>query len=79
MGTSDLVVLGRALRLLRAGAGLTQSQLGGRVGIGKPYVSQIENGHLDIRWSTLAALLDAMGVSLVDLQAALTGASRRGE
>jgi transcriptional regulator with XRE-family HTH domain len=71
MATSDLRVLGRALRILRTRAGLTQLQLGERVGLGKPYISRIENGRLDIRWSTLTGLLREMGSSLSELQQAL--------
>lgn len=71
MATSDLRVLGRALRLLRTHAGLTQLQLGERVGLGKPYVSRIENGRLDIRWSTLSGLLEATGATLTDLERVL--------
>jgi transcriptional regulator with XRE-family HTH domain len=78
MGTSDLVVLGRAIRLLRSRAGLTQQVLAGRVGIGKPYLSQIENGHLDIRWSTLTRLLSETGATLTDLQAAIAETERDG-
>lgn len=74
MATSDLVVLGRSLRVLRTRAGMTQLQLAGRVGIGKPYVSHIENGHLDIRWSTLIALLEATGATLADLEQVLVEA-----
>jgi transcriptional regulator with XRE-family HTH domain len=71
MATSDLVVLGRAIRVLRTRAGLTQRQLAGRVGVDKPYVSRIENGHLDIRWSTLTRLLTETGATLADLQGVL--------
>lgn len=79
MATSDLVVLGRAIRVLRTRAGLTQVQLAERVGIDKPYVSRIENGHLDIRWSTLTALLEATGATLGELEGVLgeIEASRR--
>jgi predicted transcriptional regulator len=41
------------------------------VGLGKPYISRIENGRLDIRWSTLTGLLRETGSSLSDLQAVL--------
>ncbi len=75
MTTSDLAVLGRALRLLRTCAGLTQLQLGERVSLGKPYISRIENGRLDIRWSTLSGLLDATGATLADLESVLAEAA----
>jgi transcriptional regulator with XRE-family HTH domain len=76
MATSDLMVLGRALRVLRTREGLTQLQLGERVKLGKPYISRIENGRLDIRWSTLTALLQATGATLAELERTLAEVER---
>jgi DNA-binding XRE family transcriptional regulator len=41
--------LGRALRTR---AGLTQKELGARAGADDTYLSQVETGHRDLRWST---------------------------
>ena len=71
MTTSDLVVLGAALRELRVKAGLTQRELAERAGLGEPYLSRIEGGHRDIRWSMLARLLDGTGATLADLERAV--------
>jgi transcriptional regulator with XRE-family HTH domain len=74
MTTPDLVVLGVALRTLRVRAGLSQRELADRAGLGEPYLSRIEGGHRDIRWSMLTRLLDGTGATLTDLQRALAEA-----
>jgi transcriptional regulator with XRE-family HTH domain len=61
--------LGAALRELRNRAGLTQKQLGARAGADDTYLSQVEGGHRDIRWSTVTRLLRALDVTIVDLAA----------
>jgi transcriptional regulator with XRE-family HTH domain len=61
--------LGAALRELRNRAGLTQKQLGARASADDTYLSQIETGHRDIRWSTLTRLLRALDATLADLAA----------
>jgi transcriptional regulator with XRE-family HTH domain len=59
--------LGRALRELRMRSGLTQKQLGLRAGADDTYLSQVENGQRDIRWSTVTRLLYALDATLADL------------
>jgi DNA-binding Xre family transcriptional regulator len=71
MTTPDPVVLGGALRALRVEAGLSQRELCERVDLDKPYLSRLEGGHRDIRWSMLARLLNGLDASLADLQRAL--------
>jgi transcriptional regulator with XRE-family HTH domain len=61
--------LGGALRELRRRAGLTQKELGARAQASYTYLSQVETGLRDIRWSTVTRLLLALGVSLADLAA----------
>jgi transcriptional regulator with XRE-family HTH domain len=61
--------LGRALRELRKRAGLTQKELGARAGADDTYLSQVETGRRDIRWSTVTRLLRALDVTLADLAA----------
>lgn len=63
--------LGNGLRVLRARAGLTQKDLAARVGLDDPYISRIEAGARDIRWSTLNSLLAALGSDLSGLQEAI--------
>jgi transcriptional regulator with XRE-family HTH domain len=61
--------LGRALRELRRRAGLTQKELGLRAGADDTYLSQVETGQRDIRWSTVTRLLHALDATLADLAA----------
>ncbi len=61
--------LGRALRELRIRAGLTQKELGARAGANDTYLSQIETGQRDIRWSTITRLLHALGATTAELAA----------
>ena len=61
--------LGAALRELRNRAGLTQKQLGARAGADDTYLSQVEGGHRDIRWSTITRLLQALDATFADLAA----------
>jgi transcriptional regulator with XRE-family HTH domain len=61
--------LGAALRELRNRAGLTQKQLGARAGTDDTYLSQVEGGHRDIRWSTVTRLLLALNATPAHLAA----------
>jgi DNA-binding XRE family transcriptional regulator len=63
--------LGRALRDLRRQTGMTQKQLAARAGADDTYISQVETGRRDIRWSTVTRLLLALGVSVTDLATAI--------
>lgn len=78
---SARVVLGEALShdglaplaALRLRAGLSQAQVAAMTGIQQPMLSRIENGHVtDLQRSTMRSLADAFGVSLDELDAALT-------
>jgi transcriptional regulator with XRE-family HTH domain len=51
------------LKELRAQAGLTQQQLAERAGIHKLTVAKFEQGLREPGWSTVQALVDALGVS----------------
>jgi len=63
--------LGRALRELRKQAGLTQKELGSRANANDTYISQVETGLRDIRWSTVTRLLIALDLTVADLAAAI--------
>ncbi len=67
--------LGNALRTLRTQAGLTQDELAARADIDAPYLSRVEGGWRDIRWSTLRRLLAALDADLPQLQDAIDHAS----
>ena len=55
---------GSRLNRLRKDAGLTQAQLGGRIGVTAKAVSQWENGRTEPALSLLGKLADALGVTL---------------
>ena len=55
---------GSRLNRLRKDAGLTQAQLGGRIGVTARAVSQWENGRTEPALSLLGKLADALGVTL---------------
>jgi transcriptional regulator with XRE-family HTH domain len=63
----DNLALGLALRALRSRAQLTQGELAKRVGIGTPYVSQLENGHRGARWHTIQRILRTLNAGLAEL------------
>jgi len=63
--------LGKALRELRRQAGMTQKELGARAGTPDTYISQVENGQRDIRWSTVTRLLLALEMTVADLSTAI--------
>jgi len=65
------VALGEALRELRRQAGMTQKQLASKARADDTYISQVETGRRDIRWSTVTRLLLALGVSVTDLATAI--------
>jgi transcriptional regulator with XRE-family HTH domain len=68
MTSPGQIDLGNALRILRVRAGLTQEDLAACVNLDGPYISRIEAGARDIRWSTLNSLLAALGSDLSSLQ-----------
>lgn len=67
----DPHTLGRAIRVLRNRAGITQKVLAERVGTSEAYVSNIEGGRRDARWSTVIRLVRALGVDLHQLADAI--------
>jgi transcriptional regulator with XRE-family HTH domain len=71
----DHRILGRALRQLRDRAGVTQTELADRAGIGVAYVSQIENGHRGVGWHTVTRILRALDADLHQLADAITETS----
>jgi transcriptional regulator with XRE-family HTH domain len=65
--TRDKRALGQGLRALRLRAGLTQEQLAERAGVNASYLSQLENGNRDVRWTTVSRLLRTLDVTFSDL------------
>jgi transcriptional regulator with XRE-family HTH domain len=62
-----LLGLGRALRTLRQKRDLSQEELGNQTGIHRNYIGGIERGERSPTVAAVAALADALGVSLVEL------------
>ena len=56
--------LGRQITLARVRKGWKQKTLADEAGLSQKYVSQIEHGHVDPRWSIVQRLASALGVSL---------------
>jgi len=69
--------LGRALRGLRQRAGITQEELGARVGIDPTYISRVEGGRINLRWGTLQRFLRALDATLADLAAEVEQQAQR--
>ena len=72
----DSHTLGRAIRVLRGRAGITQKVLAERVGTSEAYVSNIEGGRRDARWSTVIRLLHALGADVHQLADAIEQVER---
>lgn len=56
--------LGRAVRVLRDRAGLTQNALGKRADLDPTWISHIESGHVNITWGNLRRVASGLGVGL---------------
>ncbi|MGC4058053.1 MAG: helix-turn-helix transcriptional regulator [Chitinophagaceae bacterium] len=57
--------LSEMIKSARKEAGMTQQQLADKIGSQKSYISKIENGDCDLRYSTLIRIFeDAFGKSL---------------
>ena len=56
-------ILGKRLRRARLLRDINQQDLAKKAGLTIPYMSQIENGHVDPRWSVVLKLAKVLGVS----------------
>lgn len=61
----DEKMLGAILRRARKKAGLTQSELGARVGLRQATVSRVEAGEPAVQIDTMMAMLSALDLELV--------------
>lgn len=69
--------IGKLIRKERNNLGLTQEELGQKVGVGKAQISKIENGQ-GSRISTLKKVLDTLNLTAtVELNAAATGINKK--
>ncbi len=71
---ADLIVLGRALRILRHQAGVTQEQLAALLKMDPTYISRIERGRRGVQWLTVQRFLRALNANLHQLADAITEA-----
>ena len=56
--------IARILREARTSQGLSQRELGQRSGLTQAQISLTENGEVDLRLSSLVALVDVLGLDL---------------
>ncbi|WP_420715684.1 helix-turn-helix domain-containing protein [Cupriavidus sp. D39] len=68
------VVVGKAVRRHRETQGLSQRELGDRVGLDRNHVSRIEVGTTNIALDTLEKMANALGVTAEDLVESEEGA-----
>ncbi|MGH2973890.1 MAG: helix-turn-helix domain-containing protein [Solirubrobacterales bacterium] len=59
--------LGEAIKRLRHREVLSQEDLAFRAGLHPTFISEIENGHKDLRLSSLCKVADGLGVSVLEL------------
>jgi transcriptional regulator with XRE-family HTH domain len=61
----EIIHIGRRIRALRKLQGLTLKRLAERTGLSVPYLSQIENGRVDLNITNLQAISRSLGCPLV--------------
>ena len=64
MGRGDSRIA-RILQEARTSQGLSQRELGQRSGLTQAQISRIENGEVDLRLSSLIALVNVLGLDLI--------------
>jgi transcriptional regulator with XRE-family HTH domain len=70
----DRQILGLALRELRRQAGITQKEMTEREGLDETYISRVEHGRIDVKWTTLLRFLRVIGADLHQLSDAIANA-----
>ncbi|HYN70607.1 MAG TPA: helix-turn-helix transcriptional regulator, partial [Candidatus Eisenbacteria bacterium] len=61
--------MGAAIREIRLGSFMTQTQLEARSGVDQSVISRLERGRpVGLRWQRLAAVLAALGVVRIDFE-----------
>jgi transcriptional regulator with XRE-family HTH domain len=61
--------LGEAIRRMRRREGLTQEELAFRAGVHPTWISRLESGRSDPRWSSVRSVARGLGTSLIELTA----------
>jgi transcriptional regulator with XRE-family HTH domain len=63
------IALGEAIRYIREREGLTQEEVAFQAGVHPTFISRVERGHQDARWSSLCRIAAGLGVSVLELVA----------
>ncbi len=63
----ELVKIGKNISLLRKKQGMTQEDLCGLAEIDRSYLSEIENGKMNVTIKSLVAIAHALDSELIDL------------
>lgn len=63
------VALGEAIRYIREREEMTQEELAFRAGVHPTWISRMESGRWDPRWSSVSQVVDGLGVTMVELVA----------
>lgn len=61
------IALGKALRQIREREGLTQEDLADKAGLHSTWISAVERGVRDPRWSTVCQMAGGLGVRPMEL------------
>jgi transcriptional regulator with XRE-family HTH domain len=69
--------VGRRIRSLRQGVGISQEELAARADLHRNYVGSVERGERDIGLSALSRLVAALGISLAEFFAPFRQKARR--
>lgn len=68
MDTSNIsIIFGQRIRVLRHAKGLSQETLGELCSLDRTYISSLERGHRNVSLKNIAALANALEVSLAEL------------
>lgn len=65
--TNESSKLGKNLKRIRKAKGITQGDIVRKLGLGRGFVSNIENGKANPTLSTITKIAKAVGVSVVEL------------
>jgi transcriptional regulator with XRE-family HTH domain len=71
--------LGRAIRELRRGVGISQEDLADRAGLHRTYVGGIERGERNVSFANLLRVANALGIRPSELLARSEGALAPGD
>ena len=66
-GRGDILTTGEKIKQARKNAGITQKNLGDKLGVSPVMISQYESNTRNPKWQTLQKIADALNVTLSDL------------